>query len=95
MTVAAGHFHALHLYLRFVFVIYVLSYTCIAVTVIAYAIIIICINFILYMYFCDIFVFICMYSLLNILWISDLKKYYYNLHNIKVYISPSIIQLYI
>ena len=73
MTVAAGHFYTLHLYLRFVFVIYVLSYTCIAVTVIAYAIIIICINFILYRYFCDIFVFVCMYRLLNILWISDFK----------------------
>ena len=56
------------------FIIYVLSYTCISVTVIVYAICIYIILFTVYIlsYTCIyviIFVYVFMYSLLNMLWI--------------------------
>ena len=58
---------------------YISSYTCIYVTVIVYAIYIYVILFTAYIlsYTCIsviLFVYVCMYSLLNILWISDFKS---------------------
>ena len=74
--------HYIYTYVN-VFVIYSLSYTCISVIVIVYAIYIYVIlftrlNFILYMYFCDI-ICICFYvqSVEHFCGYRTLNKYYY------------------
>ena len=71
--------HYIYIYIYvIVFFIYILSYTCISVIIMVLCYlylryIIHRLNFILYMYFCDI-IYVFMYSLLSILWISDFKK---------------------